>query len=458
MSTQDRFSPRRPAESDDLSGAQAGEEARRGIDRESGEILEGGPREGSGTQRRSSHAGADRATVQGERAIPSVNRERSIQSRISSGLALAAIVLLGGGFLVWYYSTQFAKTREAEEAAKRATAARVSGEMKVPPLGRIEPPVPAAAGAGATSSSNILGPAPLPPQAAAPAAQAGPTQKTPAELALERKLNSPVLLRAESSEHAGAPAAQPAFAAAPGPLAGAPVQALMASALLGRGVGAEGQGASGHNLGALLKPTVTPAVAAEVTPNRRFLLPKGTFIDCTLETAIDSTYPGMATCIGAQDVYSADGKVVLLERGTKYIGEQKGEARLGQSRVFVLWSEARTPTGVVVKLDSPGTDELGRSGLPGYVDTHFWDRFGAAILISVIDGGLQALAAAQQNGGGTVVINPRGTTEIMTEVLKGTVAIPPTIVKNQGDRIQVLVARDVDFRPVYGLRSDDSTE
>jgi type IV secretion system protein VirB10 len=98
--------------------------------------------------------------------------------------------------------------------------------------------------------------------------------------------------------------------------------------------------------------------------------------------------------------------------------------------------------------------------LPGYVDTHFWDRFGAAILISVIDGALQALAASQQNGsGGTaVVLNPQGTKDIMTEVLKSTVAIPPTVIKNQGDRIQVLVARDVDFRPVYALRADGSTQ
>jgi type IV secretion system protein VirB10 len=179
------------------------------------------------------------------------------------------------------------------------------------------------------------------------------------------------------------------------------------------------------------------------------LLPKGAFVDCTLETAIDSSLPGMTTCIVATDTFGADGSVVLLERGTKLVGETRGQVHAGSVRVFVLWTEARTPTGVIVPLASQGTDELGRSGLPGDVNRHFFERFGAAILISVIDGTVQAAAQRSVN---TVIVNPSTSGDVVTEVLKDTVAIPPTVTKPQGERIQVLVARDLDFRSVYELR------
>ena len=191
---------------------------------------------------------------------------------------------------------------------------------------------------------------------------------------------------------------------------------------------------------------------ARTLPERRFLLPKGSFIDCTLETAIDSTLPGMTTCIAATDTFSADGTVVLLDRGTRLIGETRGEVQQGAARIFVLWTEARTPTGVVVPLDSPGTDELGRAGLTGSVDRHFWDRFGAAILITTINGAVQAAAQSSAGPGGTVIYNPSASQDVLTEVLKSTINIPPTVRKSQGDRIQILVARDVDFRSVYELR------
>jgi type IV secretion system protein VirB10 len=200
-------------------------------------------------------------------------------------------------------------------------------------------------------------------------------------------------------------------------------------------------------------PTQAAAAQAQRLPDARFLLPRGAFIDCTLETAIDSTLPGMTTCVTASDTFGADGKVVLLERGTKLVGETRGQVQQGQARLFVLWTQARTPTGVVVPLDSPGTDELGRAGVAGEVQRHFWQRFGAAMLISLVDGAVQAgVQAAASGSNGAVIYAPSGSQDVLTEVLKGTVQIAPTIVKHNGDRIQVLVARDIDFRPVYELR------
>jgi type IV secretion system protein VirB10 len=57
--------------------------------------------------------------------------------------------------------------------------------------------------------------------------------------------------------------------------------------------------------------------------------------------------------------------------------------------------------------------------------------------------------------GGTLIYSPTASQDVVTEVLKGTIDIPPTVIKSQGDRIQVLVARDLDFRSVYELRAVD---
>lgn len=378
--------------------------------------------------------------VRGERgAIPSVNREQSLQARVNNVVAIGAVLLVGGAFLFWYYGTMLAKNREAEEAAKQAAATKASGETKLPPLPRVDPP---------RLVQSALGPPPDAPRVAVATPTPLPQQQppTPAELALLRRLTSPVLL---------AGGAGPSVPAA---------MHLALSAPPGLAPGAVGEGApagiasavsASTDLGALLQPTATPAVRAQRLPTQRFLLPKGAFVDCTLETAVDSTLPGMTTCITAVDIFGADGQVVLLERGTKLVGETRGDVKQGQARVFVLWTEARTPDGIVIQLASPGTDALGRSGLPGAVDTHFWDRFGAAILLSLINGGIQAAVTPHSSGSGAAVIyNPQGVGAVMTEVLRNTINIPPTVVINQGARIQVLVARDADFRTVYALRAE----
>ncbi len=391
-------------------------------------------------------------TVAGERAIGSINRVRSLQSRISNLLAIGLMCALGIGLLGWYYVRTYSNQAQSRENARLASRGKARGDMPLPPLGRIDPPTPVYA-AGNGLAATVLGPEPeepapedipeawLRPAEDPPARYAtNSTQKSPEQIELERKLSGPAYSRSEESAmNPGGPVSGQARAAdspAWSPESGAPMP---------------GSNASSGGLGNLLKPSTTPAALARVLPTQRLLLPKGAFIDCTLETAIDSSLPGMTTCVTATDTFGVDGTTLLLERGTKLVGETKGEVQQGVARVFVLWSEARTPTGVVIPLASPGTDELGRSGLEGQVNRHFFERFGAAILISVIDGLVQG--AAQSSGDGNAVIyNPSTSSDVMTEVLKSTVSIRPTVTKRNGDRIQILVARDLDFRSVYELK------
>jgi type IV secretion system protein VirB10 len=397
-------------------------------------------------------AEADSDPVAGDRGIPSINRARSIQSRVSSVLAITLMSTLGAGLLTWYYVKTLTRPARAQHTAQAAVRNRAQGEMALPPLGPIQSPFVAkepttpAASPDPSAMETILGPAPaLPPAVVSPAGilpgtatsgEQAPSQKSPGQLAFERRLAGPAFAHSSSDGGGSVPTALVSQTGDPGAFAASQTR--------------EPEG-GGDPLHALLRPTVTPTVDASILPTRRFLLAKGAFIDCTLETAIDSTLPGMTTCVTATDTFSADGTVVLLERGTKLVGETRGQVQQGAARIFVLWTEARTPTGVVVPLASPGTDELGRSGLPGEVNTHFWDRFGAAILLTVINGAVQG-AVNSQNSSGSVVVSPSTSTDVMSEVLRSTVNIPPTVTKAQGSRIQVFVARDVDFRPVYALR------
>lgn len=399
-------------------------------------------------------------SVTGERGISSINRARPLQARVTNALAIGLMGALGLGLLGWYYAHAFARQAEGRRSAQAASRRQAQGDLPLPSLGPIDPPT-APARPAASVVQSALGPAPpVPPtlvgaqvagsgEASPPATissaagGAAAATKSPRELALERKLSGPAF-DSQSDSSASSPAPAPAAGlptGAAGPESPSPAQGAQLPA--GR--------PADNSLQTLLIPSVTPAARPTVLPTQRLLLPKGAFIDCTLETAIDSTLPGMTTCVTATDTFGADGTTVLMERGTKLVGETRGEVQQGSARVFVLWTEARTPTGVVIPLASPGTDELGRSGLGGTVNRHFWQRFGAAILISMINGG-EEYAVQSQAKGGTVIYDPGATQGVLTEALRGTVDIPPTVTVANGSRIQVLVARDLDFRSVYELK------
>lgn len=205
------------------------------------------------------------------------------------------------------------------------------------------------------------------------------------------------------------------------------------------------------SLGDQLSPTKTDSHVAARLFNRDYLLAKGAYIDCVLNTRLDSTVPGMTKCTLTRDVYSDNGATLLLERGSEVTGEYRANLSHGQARLFILWDRIKTPHGVVVNLGSPGTDSLGGGGVPGYVETHFWQRFGGAMMLSLIDD-VAAYAANHNHSNNNVERSSETAQSMAAEALKNTLNIPPTFYKNQGERVGIFIARDLDFSRVYQLQ------
>jgi type IV secretion system protein VirB10 len=174
------------------------------------------------------------------------------------------------------------------------------------------------------------------------------------------------------------------------------------------------------------------------------VVPQGTVIAAVLETAINSDLPGSVRGVVSRDVRSFDGSRVLIPRGSKLVGQYKSAAAQGQTRAFVVWERIISPTGVTIEVGSPGTDRLGRGGVAGEVDRHFFQRFGAAILLTTLQAGTTALAS--EGAGSTVIIGaPAQVSNVGAAALQQQVNIPDTIKVAQGVPVQVFVARDLDF-------------
>lgn len=207
-------------------------------------------------------------------------------------------------------------------------------------------------------------------------------------------------------------------------------------------------GQAPDSLSSQLAHHVIATAHATVVPNRSFLLSAGTLIPCTLQTAINSTQAGYVSCVIGQDVYSEDGRVILLDKGTKVLGQYSGGIAQGQARLFVLWTRALTPRGIAIDLGSPASDDLGRAGMPGGVDTMFWQRFGGALMLSVLEDLGNVASSHFANRGSQTTQVPADTAGV---ALQNSINIRPILKKNQGDQVGIFVAKDFDFSGVYDV-------
>jgi len=385
-------------------------------------------------KRRHEEDAEDENGIEGERVFGSVNKGISLQNRLTNWAVILGACLLAGVLLYKYYAGMYRHYQEAKVAPKDVT--RTLATTTLPPLSMPEP-APAEAPVVASAAEK------LPPlhASASPASFVSPSPTGTAanssdanrsDLVRERRLKREVRFKLDVADTVDPSASGETRKSSDG-VAGSVSRAV-----------ATGQ----------VQPAGYSSTRAYMLPDPTLMMTRGKVIPCTVLPAIDTTLTGTVSCVTAVDATGADNKVSLMDRGTYCVGQQGGGVVHGQRRVGIIWQRCETPQHVMVPLGADAADALGRPGIPGAVDNHFWDRFGAAIALSLItDVGPYLVATAQRGNGNTTIAFPTmtGPQEVMSEVLKNTMDIRSTITAPQASEVLIYLAGDIDFRDVYSL-------
>jgi type IV secretion system protein VirB10 len=194
-----------------------------------------------------------------------------------------------------------------------------------------------------------------------------------------------------------------------------------------------------------------PVARLSKITNPTTVVSTGTLIRAVLETPIDTSRPGLVRAIVSKDVRGFNGRRTLIPRGSRLIGEYDSQVRTGQRKVLVNWTQLIRPDGSVIRLDSPAADATGGAGLPGRVNSLFFERFANAALQSALALG-PSLVTGSSGYPVVIALPTAGVNAATTAVAQGGLfeQPQPKITVKQGTAFSVFVARDLDFSGAAG--------
>ncbi|MCZ2498381.1 hypothetical protein GN316_16595 [Xylophilus sp. Kf1] len=356
---------------------------------------------------------------------------------------MAALVLLLGLAAIWMLRNVMRpeKVQKPKEEVVIIPAAPQLPQPQLLPPPRVSAPLPVEPIPLAQTTLP-----PLPPAQQQPQGPRGPTL-------MERRMASTAGTIAVSSTEG-------AQAAMQSPYAGMPPGMGMGMGMPGmNGTGAPGGSEDDIAPNSAYRARSLPSVSnAQPLIHANVLMLRGTYIRCVLETRIVSDIPGFTSCVVTEPVYSVNGKRMLLPKGSKVLGKYDTEPN--GPRIAVIWDRIVTPTGIDVSMASPGVDNLGGAGHPGYLDEHWRQRITSALLVSMFADAFKYAAA--ENGprttavtnGGLAVQSPYESYTAQTlqnlarQAVRRNANRPDTVTINQGTIVNVYVAKDVDFSAV----------
>ncbi len=212
----------------------------------------------------------------------------------------------------------------------------------------------------------------------------------------------------------------------------------------------------------------SPSVKVNATKTEaldRTLL-QGKIVHAVLETAINTDIPGTLRALVTRDTYAESGKSVLIPKGSRLIGSYQSSIANGQTRVNVVWDRLIRPDGIDIAIGSAATDQLGRVGVPGDVDTKLFEKLASAFLVSYVipiaasklddstttsttstTGGIPSVTVTGSTTANAINQGTQQFTQVAKEALAANFPTQPTIIIDQGVRINILVQKDLVFPP-----------
>jgi type IV secretion system protein VirB10 len=190
-------------------------------------------------------------------------------------------------------------------------------------------------------------------------------------------------------------------------------------------------------------PTVSP-----------YTLHQGKVIPAVLGRLVNSDLPGSITATTTVDVYDSLGKGnLLIPKGSSLIGRYDSDVKVGQERVLFAFQRLVMPNGQSFDLPAAqGSDLAGAAGAAGDVNNHFFKMFASSFLVAWAADRVQQPTSVTVNGGsGGTTTSPAGQVlvDVSRTILDRNKNLQPTITLPQGTRINVEVARDMEFIGPY---------
>lgn len=172
------------------------------------------------------------------------------------------------------------------------------------------------------------------------------------------------------------------------------------------------------------------------------------FIPAIVIPEINSELEGKVVAQVEANVYGYHGRMILVPAGSKAIGRYLPFKKAGESRLRIVWERIITPNGINIRtVSAEMADAMGRSGITGEVDNRNWDKYGMAVLISIVSAiGQLHVPADSVNQKAAIDAFGRELSRVTADILQQSLDIKPRVTIPAGSRILISPVDDIWFK------------